>query len=129
MKKSTRKFKQQLALKAKSQPKLFSTHVRRNRHLKKNIIGLKDNDCETIFTPSAQAQLLKDFYSSSFREDGARPTLTLPAPTVVMPVPQFSIPVVRIVFSCLDFLKWAGPDDIRPQVVCWLADFFGWTFV
>ncbi len=44
MKKSRRKYEKQLALKAKTQPKLFFAHVRRNRHLKKNIIGLKDNE-------------------------------------------------------------------------------------
>ncbi len=76
-------------VKAKTQPKLFFAHVRRNRHLKKNINGLKDNAGETIFTPSAQAELLKNFYSSIFCEDYARPTPTLPVPTVVMPVPQF----------------------------------------
>ncbi len=85
MKKSRRKYEKQLAL------KLFFAHVRRNRHLKKNIIGLKVNEGETIFTPSAQAKVLKNFYSSIFREDYARPTPTLPVPTVVMPVPQFRL--------------------------------------
>ncbi len=42
--------------------------MRRNRHFKKNIIGLKGNEGETIFTPSAQAELLKNFYSSIFGE-------------------------------------------------------------
>ncbi len=40
-----------------------------HRHFKKNVIGLKDNEGETIFTSSAQAELLKNFYSSIFRED------------------------------------------------------------
>ncbi len=62
VKKSRRKYEKQLALKAKTQPKLFFAHVRPNRHLKKNIIGWKDNEGETIFTPSAQAELLKNFY-------------------------------------------------------------------
>ncbi len=62
MKKSRRKYEKQLALKAKTQPKLFFAHVRRNRYLKKNIIGLKENEGETRFTPSAQADLLKNFY-------------------------------------------------------------------
>ncbi len=123
MKKSRRKYVKQLALKAKAQPKLFFTHVRRNRHLKKNIIGLKDNEGETIFTPSAQAELLKKFYSSIFRKDNARPTPTLPVPTVVMPVPQFSIPVVHRELSSLGITKGAGPDDIHRQMVRWLADF------
>ncbi len=61
MKMSRRKYEQQLALKAKTQPKMFFAHVRRNRHLKRNIIGLKDNEGETLFTPSAQAELLKNF--------------------------------------------------------------------
>ncbi len=56
--------RQQFGLKAKTQPKLFLAHVRRNRHLKKNIIALKDNEGENLFTPSAQAELLKNFYSS-----------------------------------------------------------------
>ncbi len=124
MKKSRRKYEKQLALKAKTQPKLFFAHVRWNRHLKKNIIGLKDNEGETIFTPSAQAELLKNFYSFIFREDYARPTPTLPVPTVVMPVPQFSIPVVHRELSSLDMSKGAGPDDIHPQMVRWLADFW-----
>ncbi len=94
MKKSRRKYEQQLALKAKTQPKLFFAHVRRNRHIKKNIFGLKDNEGETIFTPSAQAELLKGFYSSIVREYDERPVPTLPAPTVVMPVQHFSTPVV-----------------------------------
>ncbi len=68
----------------------FKTYVFR---IKKNTVGLKDNEGETIFTSSAQAELLKNFYSSIFREDDARPAL--PVPTVVMPVPQFSIPVVH----------------------------------
>ncbi len=53
MKKSRRKYDKQLAFKAKTQPKLFFTHVRWNRHLKKNIIGFKDNEGETIFTSCA----------------------------------------------------------------------------
>ncbi len=92
MKKSRQKYEKQLALTAKTQPKLFFAHVRRNRQLKKNIIGLKDNEGETIYTPSAQTELLKNLYSSMFREDHARPTPNLPVPTVVMPEPQFSIP-------------------------------------
>ncbi len=95
----------------------------------KNIIGLKDNEGETIFTPSAQAELLKNFYSSIFREDYARPTPPLPVPTVVMPVPQFSIPVVHRELSSLDISKGGGPDDIHPLMVRRLADFFGWALV
>ncbi len=68
MKMSRRKYEQQLALKAKAQPKLFFAHVRRNRHLKKNIIGLNDNEREKIYTPSAQAELLKDFYFSMMKD-------------------------------------------------------------
>ncbi len=123
MKMFRRMYEKQLPLKAKTQAKLFFTHVRRNRHLKKKIIGLKDNEGETIFAPSAQAELLKNFYSSNFREDDARPTLTLPFSTVVLPVPQFSIPVVHRALSSLNISKGAGHDDIHPQMVRWLADF------
>ncbi len=42
MKKSRRKYEQQLTLKAKAQPKLLFAHGRRKWH--KNIIGLKDNE-------------------------------------------------------------------------------------
>ncbi len=42
LKMSRRKNEKQLALKAKTQPKLFFVHVRRNGHLKKNI-RIKDN--------------------------------------------------------------------------------------
>ncbi len=76
-----------------------------------------------MFTPSAQAELLKNFYSSTFCEDYARPTPTLPVPTVVMPVPQFSIAVVHRQLSSLDISKGTGPDDIHPQTARWLADF------
>ncbi len=48
---------QQFGLKAKTQPKLFLAHVRRNRYLK-NSIGLKNNEDDTTFTQSAQAKLL-----------------------------------------------------------------------
>ncbi len=106
------KYEKQLALTAKTQPKLLFAHVRRNQHLKKNIIGLKDNEGETIFIPSAQTELLKNFYSFIFREGDARPTPTLLFPTVVMPVLQFSIPVVQRELSSLDISKGAGPDDI-----------------
>ncbi len=51
------------------------------------------------------------------------PTPTLPVPTVVKPVPLFSIPVVQRELSSLDILKGAGPDNIDPQMVRWLADF------
>ncbi len=87
MKKSIRKYEQQqqLVLKTKTQPKLFLAQVRRNQHLRKSIFGLKDNEGETIFTPSAQAELLKDFYSSIFRKDDENSGPTLPVPTVVMP--------------------------------------------
>ncbi len=60
-------------------------------------------------------------------EDDARPTPTLPVPTVVMPVPQFSIPVVHRELSSLDISQGAGPDDIHPQMVRWLADFLAET--
>ncbi len=110
MKKSRRKYEQQLGLKSKSQQKLFVAHVRWNRNLRKNIMGFTYNEGETIFTPSAQAEFLKDFYSSVFRE----PTPTLPVPSVVMPVPQFSIPVVHRELSSLDISKGAGLDDIYP---------------
>ncbi len=123
MKTSRRKYEKPLALKAKTQPKLFFTHARRNRHLKKTIIGLKDNEGETIFTPSDQAELLKNFYSSIFREDDARPTPTLPVSIVVMPVPQFSIPVVHRELSSLDISKEVGPNEVHPQMLRWVADF------
>ncbi len=61
--------------------------------------------------------------SSIFREDYARTTPTLPVATVVMPVPQFSIPVVHRELSSLDISKGAGPYDIHPQMVPWLAGF------
>ncbi len=61
MKTFRRKYEKQRAFQAKTQPKLFFAHVRRNRHLKKNIIGLKYIEGETIFTPSAQAELLSIF--------------------------------------------------------------------
>ncbi len=48
----------------------------------------------------------------------------MPFPTVVMPVPQFSISVVHRELSSLDITTGAGPDDIHPQMVRWLADFF-----
>ncbi len=38
--------------------KLFFLHLRRNLHF----IGLKDNEIETNFTSSAQAELLNDLY-------------------------------------------------------------------
>ncbi len=83
MKKSRWTYEQPLALKAKSQPKLFFAHVRRNQHLKKNISGFKDSAVEPIFTPPVQVELLKNFYSSIFSENDPRPTPTLPDPTVV----------------------------------------------
>ncbi len=36
---------------------------------------------------------------------------------------NFSIPVVRRELSSLDVSKGAGPHDIHPQMVRWLADF------
>ncbi len=69
------------------------------------IIGFKDNEGETLFIPSAQAELLKNFYASIFRENEARPTPTLPVPTVVMPVPQFSIPVVHRELVLMTFTR------------------------
>ncbi len=50
------------------------------------IIGLKYNEGEIIFTPSAQAELLKDV----FREDDEKPVAPLAFPAVVMPVPHIS---------------------------------------
>ncbi len=123
LKTSRRKNDKQLALKVNTQPMLFFAHVHRNRNLKKNIIGLIDIQGETTFTPSAQAELLKNFYASICRENDARLTQTHPVPTVVMPVPQFSIPVVHRELSNLDMTKEAGPDDIHRQMVRWRADF------
>ncbi len=105
MKKSRRKYEQPLALKAMSQPKLFFAHVRRNQHLKKNISGFKDNAVETIFTPSAQAEVLKNFYSSIFSENDPRPTPTLPDQTIEMPVPLFSISVVHRELVLMTFTR------------------------
>ncbi len=96
----------------------------RNRHLKKNIIGLRGNEGENIFTPFAQAELLKNFYSSIYREGDARPTPILPVPTVVIQVPKFSIRVVHRELSSLDISKGAGPDGIHPQMVGWLCRYF-----
>ncbi len=119
MKTPRRKYENQVFLKAKTQPKLFFAHSRRNRLLKKTIIGLKDNEGDSIFAPPAQAELLKNFYSSIFREYDTRLTPPLPVPTVVMPVPLLSSP---------DMSKGAGPDEIHPQVVRWLADFLAEPF-
>ncbi len=58
MKKLGRKYEKRLALKAKTHPKLSFVQVRWNRPLKKNIIGFKDNEGETFFTPSAQAEMI-----------------------------------------------------------------------
>ncbi len=69
MQKSRLHYETQHALKARTRPVSFLAHVRRNRHLKTNVIGLKDNEGETIFTPSTQAKLLKEFYSHMFWED------------------------------------------------------------
>ncbi len=69
MKKSLRKYEIQIALKAKTQPKFFFADLCRNRHLRKNIIGLKYKEGETIFNHSAQAELLRGFYSTTFRDE------------------------------------------------------------
>ncbi len=97
--------------------------MRRKRHFKTNIIGLKDNEGKTIFAPSAQAEFLKDLYSSIFREDNARPTPTLTVPTAVMPLPQISTLSVHKELSSLNISNGAGPDEIHPQIFAWLADF------
>ncbi len=61
-------------------------HVRRNLQLKKNGIGLKDNETKTILTLSAQAELMQVIYSSFFRVYDEILAPTLPVPTAVMPV-------------------------------------------
>ncbi len=86
--------------------------MRRNRHLKK----------KKFFTPSALSKSLKDFYTSTFREDDARPTPLRPVQTVVMPVPQFSIVIVHGELSSLDISKEAGADDICLHMIRCLAD-------
>ncbi len=63
------------------------------------------------------------FQLSISRRIFVRPTPTLNVPAVVMPVPQFSIPVVHGELSSLDISKGAGPDDIHPRMVRWLANF------
>ncbi len=73
MKKSRRKYEAKLALKAKTQPKLFFAHVCRNRRPKKSIIDLKDNKVEIVFPPPAEADLAKNFYPTISREDNAIP--------------------------------------------------------
>ncbi len=90
-------------------------------NLKESTIDLKDNESEAICALSAQAELLKDFYSSIFREDDERPALTLPDPMVIIPVRQFPTPIVRRKLSSLDILKGAGPDATRPHMIRWLA--------
>ncbi len=125
MKKSRLQYEKQHAHKARIWPVSFFTHARRNRHLKTNIIGWKDNEGETIFTPSTQAKLLKEFYSFIFREGDESTATSLP--TVVKPVPQFSTPVVHRELSSLDISKETDRAAIRPRMVRRLADFFGWT--
>ncbi len=50
--------------------------------------------------------------------------LVMPVPTVVKPVRQCSIPVVHRELASLDISKGAGPDEIHPQMVRWLAAIF-----
>ncbi len=93
MKTSRRKHEKQLPLKVKTQPKLFLAHVRRNRHLKKSIISLKDNKSETISTPSAQTEITEELLFVYFSRRLCKTHTNLPVPRVVMPwrSPQFRL--------------------------------------
>ncbi len=67
--------------------------LRQNWHLEEYSIGVKDNDGKAIFTLSAQAELLQDFYISIFYVYDERLAPTLPVPPDVFSVQQFSTPV------------------------------------
>ncbi len=102
--------------------------MRRNQHLKKDTIGLKDNVGKTTFMSSAQAELLKNFDLCILRGDDARPTPAMAIPTAVMPVSQFLMPVRHRELSSLDISKGDGPDDIHRW---WYAGLlvFRWALV
>ncbi len=54
-----------------------------------------------------------------FRENGEMPVTAISG---VMPLPQFSTLVENYELSSLDIPMTAGPDDIHPQMIRWLAD-------
>ncbi len=56
--------------------------------------------------------------------DVSRLRLVMPVPTVVKSVRQCSIPVVHRELASLDISKGAGPDEIHPQMIRWLAAIF-----
>ena len=83
LKGATRKARRQseihIAEKASTNSKAFFAYIRRKRELRTDIVNIRREDGTLSSDPAEQADILKNFYSSIYREDRGSPLPHLPA--------------------------------------------------
>ncbi len=122
MRSSRRKYEKVIESLAKSNPKVFFAHVRRNRQLSRQITSLK-TELGVIFKElEAQAEIFNEFYDAVLCTDLGQPIPALSVPSMMMGTPVFTCRVLKELFN-LDTSKSPGPVQLHPKLLKWLATF------
>ncbi len=123
MRLSRRQYETDIAPLPTSNPKVFFAHVRRNRQFSRQIISLETDLGVNVEEPEAQAEILNAFFHAVFRTDAVQPIPALSIPSVMTGIPAFTPCLVHKELSTLDTSKNAGPDQLHPKLLKWLATF------
>ena len=121
LRKSRRSFEAHLARNITTRPKLFFSHVQRNKHVKNRISTLKDLDGSVTTNPSRQSEIFCTFFESVYRHDSGLPAPDLPPPATIMPQVTITAAEVHSKLSNLDVSKGSGPDGLHPKILSILA--------
>ncbi len=107
---SRRNYESKLANGVKFYPRCYFAHIRRNGHLKQQIVVVQPNDGAVVTDSPNMARMFANFNVSINYTDEVRDQPSLPEPTTIMSFPHFTSTEVHKELSALDTAKAYGPN-------------------
>ena len=120
-----RKFEKDIALKSKSNPKAFWSHIRRRLKTKTGVAPLLENNndkCSTKFSDSDKANILQTQFSRAFTREpeGDIPSLQKRTESEISYF-DVTVEMVQYELKKLNINKSCGPDEIHPRLLTELS--------
>lgn len=108
----------------KTNPKIFYKYLNSKRKVKESVSALKDKNNRFTESPKDTANLLADFFSSTFVKEPFGPLeeeFYKNGEEVISDL-EITVPVVKKILQKLNPSKSMGPDNINPKLLVSLAD-------
>ena len=126
-KKCMMKYEHKMASCMKSNPKSFYAYVNSKRKIKQSVISVKNKTGHIAKSPKETADLLAEFFESTFKEDTYGP---LPEEAYIKKsyceqsvVKEVTYDETQKLLSSVNIYKSTGPDGTHPKILKSLAEF------